>query len=291
METRSVTPMRAAKTGYVVMSIVFCVVGVLFIALPARSAVMIGRVLGAAMAAFGAVKLVGYFSRDLYRLAFQYDLEFGILLIALGVIVLLRTNGVMDFICIAAGVSILADGLFKIQIAIDARRFGIRDWWLILVPAMPMTEGIMSSSAAIRIGTRYLTTALEKRMSFLTSFLNNNYRYSRTSKYSVSITSGRWFFTIFTVLRATHRFSTPSASSAAPSSTVSTCTLSHGRKTSSSPTPPVTTARSRISHQSRIPKRRASMAICILNSPSDPDRRAAAHDPFGHGHGGDEDQL
>ena len=61
METRSVTPMRAAKTGYVVMSIVFCVVGVLFIALPARSAVMIGRVLGAAMAAFGAVKLVGYF--------------------------------------------------------------------------------------------------------------------------------------------------------------------------------------------------------------------------------------
>lgn len=141
METRSVTPMRAAKTGYVVMSIVFCVVGVLFIALPARSAVMIGRVLGAAMAAFGVVKLVGYFSRDLYRLAFQYDLEFGILLIALGVIVLLRTNGVMDFICIAAGVSILADGLFKIQIAIDARRFGIRDWWLILILAV-VTGGV-----------------------------------------------------------------------------------------------------------------------------------------------------
>ena len=141
METRSVTPMRAAKTGYVVMSIVFCVVGVLFIALPARSAVMIGRVLGAAMAAFGAVKLVGYFSRDLYRLAFQYDLEFGILLIALGVIVLLRTNGVMDFICIAAGVSILADGLFQIQIAIDARRFGIRDWWLILLLAV-VTGGV-----------------------------------------------------------------------------------------------------------------------------------------------------
>lgn len=141
METRSVTPMRAAKTGYIVMSIVFCVVGVLFIALPARSAVMIGRVLGAAMAAFGVVKLVGYFSRDLYRLAFQYDLEFGILLIALGVIVLLRTNGVMDFICIAAGVSILADGLFKIQIAIDARRFGIRDWWLILILAV-VTGGV-----------------------------------------------------------------------------------------------------------------------------------------------------
>lgn len=141
METRSMTPMRVAKTGYVVMSVVFCVVGVLFIALPARSAVMIGRVLGAAMVVFGAVKLVGYFSRDLYRLAFQYDLEFGILLIALGVIVLLRTDGVMDFICIAAGVAILADGLFKIQIAIDSRRFGIRDWWLILALAV-VTGGV-----------------------------------------------------------------------------------------------------------------------------------------------------
>ena len=46
-----------------------------------------------------------------------------------------------NFICIAAGVSILADGLFKIQIAIDARRFGIRDWWLILLLAV-VTGGV-----------------------------------------------------------------------------------------------------------------------------------------------------
>ena len=55
METRSVASMRFAKTGYIVMSIVFCVVGVLFIALPAKAAVVIGKTLGVAMAAFGAV--------------------------------------------------------------------------------------------------------------------------------------------------------------------------------------------------------------------------------------------
>ena len=71
----------------------------------------------------------------MFRLAFQYDLEFGILLIALGLTVLLRTSGVMDFICVAMGVAILADGLFKIQIAVDAKRFGIQAWWLILVLA------------------------------------------------------------------------------------------------------------------------------------------------------------
>ena len=141
MKTRSTIPMWVAKAGYIVMSLVFCAAGAACIVNPGLSAAVIGRVLGAAMILFGAVKLVGYCSRDLYRLAFQYDLEFGILLIALGVIVLLRTNGVMDFICIAAGVSILADGLFKIQIAIDARRFGIRDWWLILLLAV-VTGGV-----------------------------------------------------------------------------------------------------------------------------------------------------
>ena len=129
MKNRSVTPMRIAKTGYIIMSAVFCVVGVLFIALPAQSAVVIGRALGIAMVVFGIIKLVGYFSRDLFRLAFQYDLEFGILLIALGVISLLRTGNVMDFICVTMGVAILADGLFKIQISVDARRFGISSWW------------------------------------------------------------------------------------------------------------------------------------------------------------------
>lgn len=136
MENRSVTPMRIAKAGYIVMSAVFCAAGVLFIALPEQAAVAAGRMLGAAMIVFGAVKLVGYFSRDLFRLAFQYDLEFGILLIALGVISLLRTSGVLDFICVAMGVAILTDGLFKIQISIDARRFGIAAWWVVLLLAV-----------------------------------------------------------------------------------------------------------------------------------------------------------
>ena len=148
METRSVTPMRAAKTGYVVMSIVFCVVGVLFIALPARSAVMIGRVLGAAMILFGAVKLVGYCSRDLYRLAFQYDLGFGLLLIALGALVLLRPAGVLDFLFTALGIAVLTDGLYKVQIAVDAKRFGIPTWWLTL--ALAVAAGLIGLALVFR---------------------------------------------------------------------------------------------------------------------------------------------
>lgn len=136
MKNRCSIPMWVAKAGYIVMSLVFCGAGVLFIVKPELSAMVISRALGAAMIVFGLIKLVGYFSKDLFRLAFQYDLGFGLLLIALGILVLAKPAGVLDFIFVALGIAILADGLFKVQIAVDSKRFGISTWWLTLVLAM-----------------------------------------------------------------------------------------------------------------------------------------------------------
>lgn len=136
MKNRCTIPMWVAKAGYIVMSLVFCGAGTLFIAKPDLSAVVISRALGAAMIVFGLIKLVGYFSKDLFRLAFQYDLGFGLLLIALGILALAKPAGALDFIFTALGVAILTDGLFKLQIAVDSKRFGISTWWLTLVLAV-----------------------------------------------------------------------------------------------------------------------------------------------------------
>ena len=130
---RSVAGMRTAKIGYIVISVLLCAMGILLIVWPELSASVIGIICGILLIVFGAVKLVGYFSKDLYRLAFQYDLAFGILLILLGVIMLVRPGGLMDFICIVLGLSILTDSLLKMQIAVDAKQFGLNKWWLILL--------------------------------------------------------------------------------------------------------------------------------------------------------------
>lgn len=136
MKNRSVVPMRIAKIGYIVMSAVLCVVGILFMIFPQLSSIIIGRALGIVMILFGGVKLVGYFSKDLFRLAFQYDLEFGLLLIILGTIVLVRFSDIMNFIFIAIGIAILTDGLFKIQISVDSKKFGIKSWWMVMLFAL-----------------------------------------------------------------------------------------------------------------------------------------------------------
>ena len=133
---RNTAPMRVAKVGYIIISAALCVLGILFMINPASAVSLIGTVTGIAFCVFGVIKIVGYFSKDQFRLAFQYDLAFGILVLALGIISLIHPGNVLTFACIALGICVLADGLFKIQIAIDARVFGITVWWLILAVAI-----------------------------------------------------------------------------------------------------------------------------------------------------------
>ena len=128
--------MRAAKTAYIIISVLFCVLGAVLFVIPEVSLPWIGRLVGVSMIVFGVIKLTGYFSRDLFRLAFQYDLAFGILLIAVGIITLAHPGEAISFLCVMFGIPLLADGLFKIQISIDAKRFGIRSWWVVLSLAL-----------------------------------------------------------------------------------------------------------------------------------------------------------
>lgn len=136
MKLRSVFPMKIAKYGYIIVSVIFCIVGIAMIILPVPSVKAIGIFCGIAMLVFGIIKLVGYYSKDLFRLAFQYDFQFGILLIILGVLTLCRPGNIIDFISISFGISMIADSLFKSKIAFDAKQFGISEWWLTLVLAI-----------------------------------------------------------------------------------------------------------------------------------------------------------
>ena len=133
---RSIKAIRAAKIGSILLSVLTCALGLLLALRPGLSLFLIGRLVGATMVVFGVVKLVGYFAKDLYRLAFQFDLAFGILLITVGAILLAKPLGTAGLLCAALGVVLLADGLLRVQTALDARRFGLNTWWLMLALAV-----------------------------------------------------------------------------------------------------------------------------------------------------------
>ena len=128
MKSRSVAPMRFAKIGYIIVSALIAAIGVVFILAPLDRLDIVGTMCGSFMLAFGAIKIVGYFSKDLYRLAFQFDLEFGAILIIIGLCIVAKPERLVTFFSVVMGIVALADGLFKIRIAVQAKEFGLGSW-------------------------------------------------------------------------------------------------------------------------------------------------------------------
>lgn len=127
---------QSAKWMYSISSLLLCVLGLVMIIWPALSARIVCYLFGGVMIFYGATKLWGYFSRDIYRLAFQFDLALGILLCIMGLILILHPNAIIAVLPVVIGLIVLIDGVFKVQTAFDAKRFGLREWWLILLGAV-----------------------------------------------------------------------------------------------------------------------------------------------------------
>ena len=84
---------RAAKSGYIATSMLWCAAGLLLIFLPGTSVKLLCMAAGGLLTVCGIIKIIGYFSKDLYRLAFQFDLALGLLCLLLGLILLLNILG------------------------------------------------------------------------------------------------------------------------------------------------------------------------------------------------------
>lgn len=175
---RSANWIKTAKIGCIVISCALCLLGVGMIAFPDFSASVLSIVCGVLMLLFGAARLIGYFSKDLYRLAFQFDLTSGVLAIVLGIELLARPGSLMTFLCVAIGFFILTDGLFKAQIALQSKRFGITSWWLTMIFAVLSTicgfllmlhPGEGSRLLTILIGVTLLSEGLLSLCTMLTA--------------------------------------------------------------------------------------------------------------------------
>lgn len=90
------------------------------------------------------MKFVGFFSHDLFGLAFQYDLAEGIIVVIAGIFALTKPERSPEALAVVVGMIALVDGIFKVQTSLDAMKFGMRYWWVILlVAALTASFGMM----------------------------------------------------------------------------------------------------------------------------------------------------
>ncbi len=128
--------LKIARNGYIAIALIVCALGVGLIIKPDWPADSLIRLLGVVFIADGIIKMIGYFSKDFYCLAFQYDFAFGILMVALGLLILIRGEGYSRLLCAVLGLVILMDALLRIQMSLDAKKFGLNLWWRILLVAV-----------------------------------------------------------------------------------------------------------------------------------------------------------
>lgn len=120
--------LRIARDGYILISVIFYIAGIIFMIASSVSPFMLCISSGIILIVYGIVKIIGYFSNDLYNLAFQYDLACGLFLVVVGVIVLGCNLRIQPYLSPALGLLILLDAFLKLQTSKDARKFGIKTW-------------------------------------------------------------------------------------------------------------------------------------------------------------------
>ena len=144
MNKRDTALVRAAKTVSLTLSAMLFVLGILLLTWPEGVAHTRQYLFGILAILLGGAKIFGYFTNDLYRIAFQYDLAMGGLAAIFGVLLLVLPSLLVPRLAMAVAVYVLLEGLVRVQTSVDAYRFGMKHWYLLLFGALALVGGALA---------------------------------------------------------------------------------------------------------------------------------------------------
>ena len=128
--------MKRIKALYITISILSLLAGIALVIWPGASVITICYVVGSAAILVGAVRLAGYFSKDSYNLNFQFDFAMGLVFLFLGTVLFFHPGDTVAVLHFSVGILVLVDSVFKLQTALDAKHFGLKKWWVMLLCAL-----------------------------------------------------------------------------------------------------------------------------------------------------------
>jgi uncharacterized membrane protein HdeD (DUF308 family) len=127
---------KGIKNMYNLLTVCLILVGLILLLAPGIALNTVCIVFGIYLIVYGVVKVIGYFAKDVYQLAFQFDLALGIVAAIVGIVFVCRTSSIVQLLSTCIGIVMLVDATLKIQTALDSKRFGISSWWIMLIMAV-----------------------------------------------------------------------------------------------------------------------------------------------------------
>lgn len=127
---------RSVSKWYVVLSVLYIVVGVIMLLWPNITVDILGIVLGVGLLAYGAARIVIYFTKNHLDGIVHMDLTVGVVFGALGGFMLLHRDFVNTVFPFAVAILLLIGAISKLQYAIDMKRLEVNHFKVFMVCAV-----------------------------------------------------------------------------------------------------------------------------------------------------------
>lgn len=128
---------RPFQKTMLITSVVYLVIGLLLIIWPDAARQIIIYAIGAAALLYGGYRIVDFFVRKEHLSgSIQIGVALGIACLLLGLFLIFKANVVVALLAAIIGVAIIMDSILRLQIALNLRHAGVKNWLILLVTAL-----------------------------------------------------------------------------------------------------------------------------------------------------------
>ena len=135
---------KKLKWNLILMSLLYVGLGIFLVMKPGTALNIVCYALGGVVLACAAVQLIRYFVVERGVFQSQLTLISGLVCLALGVFLLLRSDIVVSILPIVFGLFVIFDAIGRVQNALDLRRCGYDSWkGFLLLPVLSVVLGVI----------------------------------------------------------------------------------------------------------------------------------------------------
>lgn len=116
------------KLTFIIMSVLYVLLGITLIAKPEFSALAICRLFGTIVLIPGIIRVIGFFRADAYGNLLSLDLVHGLFYIVLGSFMLIAPKTVISALPVILGIVIIIDSILRLQLAVNLKRLQHNKW-------------------------------------------------------------------------------------------------------------------------------------------------------------------
>lgn len=148
------------KKDTIFIAIGVIIIGLLFAIFPSVATTVFCYLIGAMLLAGGIFKIVEYFKNKNIEVFGSLGLVIGTLLSVVGIVFIVNPTILIELIITVIAVIIIADGVLKIQYAVNLARVNARGWWVFLALGIALSVvGIIAMLSPLEVSNAIMMAA------------------------------------------------------------------------------------------------------------------------------------